>query len=190
MSTTTREDTEVGALLRASRDGDSAATNRLFELLYDELRTMARRRLARESREHTHPPTSLVHETMLRLHRARLPCEDRSTFLRLAGAVMRRILIDGARRRHSRDRALAARAAEGVASDAAPSAYVVLLDQALAKLEAIDPQLARVVSLRFLAGCSVADTSAALGVSSAKVVRDWRTARAFLQLELGRDASE
>ena len=103
---------------------------------------------------------------------------------------MRRILVDGARRRKARERAVAARAADRRDDEAKRSSYAVVLDRALAKLERVDPQLARVVNLRFLAGCSVAETSTALGISVAKVVRDWRTARAFLHLELGRDANE
>lgn len=179
-TTTSALEVEVIDLLRARRGGDALAGARLFELLYADLRALARRRLAQERRDHTLVPTSLVHEVFLRLDSLQVDCEDRRDYLALAAAVMKRILIDSARRRLHR---------EDVPEGHDPGCGVQLgmeqrvlgLECALELLEKVDPQLARVVELRFLLGLEVAEVARTLGISTASVQRDWRSARAFLK---------
>jgi len=175
-------DERVAPLLGAWRRGDAAARGALFELLYRDLHAVAQRQMSRE-RSDTLAPTSLVHEAFLRLDLARLDCEDRAAFLRLAAAVMRHILVDAARRRSARRRALdAAHRARAPARD--DDARAIALETALEHLAACDVHLMRVVELRFLLGMSVAECASELRVSEATVKRHWRTARAFLQREL------
>jgi len=182
---------EVVALLRARRAGDAAAGRRLFELLYADLRALARRRLGDERGGHTLAPTSLVHEVFLRLERAALECEDRRDYLALAATVMRRILIDSARRRLFREELATL---DGPAASAAPAAAleqrVLSLECALERLERVDPELARVVELRFYLGLEVEDVARTLGSSTASVQRDWRSARAFLKRAIETEESD
>lgn len=179
-TTTSALEVEVVELLRARRAGDAAAGRRLFELLYGELRALARRRLADERRDHTLVPTSLVHEVFLRLDGVAPDCEDRRDYLALAAAVMKRILIDSARRRlHREDLPVAARDTSG--AGAALEKRVLALEVALERLERADPELARIVELRFLLGLEIEDVARTLGTSTAGVQRDWRSARAFLK---------
>lgn len=182
MSTTTSAlETEVVALLRARRAGDEAAGRRLFELVYGDLRALARRRLAEERRDHTLAATSLVHEVFLRLDRVVLECEDRRDYLALAATVMKRILIDSARRRlHRADLATGEREM-GSAHFATVEQRVLALECAMENLERVDPELARVVELRFFLGLDVETVARTLGTSTASVQRDWRSARAFLK---------
>jgi RNA polymerase sigma factor (TIGR02999 family) len=178
-TTTLPRPAELLQLLRARRAGDAAAGRTLFEGLYAELHALARRRMARERAGHTLGATSLVHEVYLRLEHAGLPELERDEFLRLAAAVMRRILVDSARRK-----ALARRAAAEVeprAESAAPEERLLRLDAALEQLAACDPELSRLVELRFLVGLDLDETARVLGLSRTTLKRDWRTARAFLQ---------
>lgn len=173
-------ESEVAQLLRAQRSGDAAAGRRLFELLYADLRALARRRLALERRDHTLAPTSLVHEVFLRLDRTTLDCEDRRAYLALAAGVMKRILIDSARRRCHRED-LPAQALEPASSHRPLLEQRVLaLECAMERLERVDPQLSRVVELRFFLGLEVDAVARVLDMSTASVQRDWRSARAFL----------
>jgi RNA polymerase sigma factor (TIGR02999 family) len=176
---------EVARLLRARRAGDQAAETSLFSLLYDELRGMAARRFMSERPDHTLVPTSLVHEVYLRLDGTSLTCADKDEFLRLAATVMRRVLIDSARRRRVREPGTGEQPA--LESEPQEEEALLALDGALTRLEADDLELARLVNLRYLVGLSVNETANVLGVSTAKVVRDWRTARAYLQREISRD---
>jgi RNA polymerase sigma factor (TIGR02999 family) len=185
MATTTAEDEEIALLLRRGRAGSEAAIRALFERCYGELRAIAQRQLERERRGHTLAPTSLVHEAFLRLHGAKLAGDDRERFLRLVARVMRHVLVDSARRRQRRNRV--ERSAAAVDTGAASHDPILRLEAAMRRLEAIDPDLLRVVELRFLVGLGVEETAQVLGCGTATVKRDWRTARAFLHLELERD---
>lgn len=182
MSTTTSAlEAEIVDLLRARRAGDATAGRRLFELLYGELRALARVRLAQERSGHTLAATSLVHEVFLRLDRISLDCEDRRDYLALAAVVMKRILIDSARRRlHRGELATGGPEPSGVVRPLLEQ-RVLSLECALERLERVDPQLARVVELRFLLGLDVDAVARTLGISTAGVQRDWRSARAFLK---------
>jgi RNA polymerase sigma-70 factor, ECF subfamily len=182
----------VTELLRAWGAGDAQASESLVRLVYAELRRQASLALRREGAGHTLQPTALVHEAWLRLgdqHGARW--ESRSQFFAIAAQMMRRVLVDHARTRHALKRGAGAvqvslgdadRAAESSALDAVD---LLALDQALARLAALDPEKARLVELRYFAGLSIPEAAAALGVSQATVGREWAVARMFLRRELG-----
>jgi len=175
-------DQGITELLEAVSDGDDTAFQRLYELSYDELRRLAHTvRLSRSGG--TINTTELVHEAYLKLVRGQsLDARSRLHFFRIAGRAMRQVLIDTARRRASRRKALEALAGagsdwqdgDGLAMD------VLVLDAALRELETVSERQAQVVECRFFAGLSVEDTAAALKVSTPTVKRDWRVARAFL----------
>jgi RNA polymerase sigma factor (TIGR02999 family) len=179
--TTSAPQVEVTELLRAQRTGDAAAGRRLFELLYAELRALASRRLSQERADHTLVPTSLVHEVFLRLDCRALDCEDRRDYLALAATAMKRILIDSARRRLLREGRPGQEELLPALPDAALEQRVLALDCALERLEQVDPQLSRLVELRFLLGLEVEEVARTLGISTAGVQRGWRSARAFLK---------
>jgi RNA polymerase sigma-70 factor (ECF subfamily) len=177
-------DARVTVLLRAWARGDQAAGDRLFPLLYGELRRQAARYMRRERRGHTLQPSGLVNEAYLRLRGAPgLTWQDRSHFLAIAARVMRQVLVDHARRRQAAKR-------EGchVTLDDADAPAVPLdvmdLDTALKELAALDERQARVVELRFFGGLDVPETADAMGLSARTVKREWQTARAWLQRRL------
>jgi RNA polymerase sigma-70 factor, ECF subfamily len=181
----------VTALLADWSRGDGTALNQLLPLVYAELRGVAARQLRKERADHTLQPTALVHEAFIRLVDQRhADWRNRAHFFAVAAHIMRRILVDHARR-HG-----AAKRGEGVrcvsmddASDAAgPNPIPVLgLDQALDRLEKVDGDLARIVELRAFGGLTIEETAHVLSVSPATAKRDWRTAKAWLNRELGRD---
>lgn len=185
MPTTTSGDEEIAQLLRRSRAGSEPAGRILFERFYDELRVMARQQLARERHGHTLAPTSLVHEVFVRLHGTQLDTEDREQFLRLAATVMRHVLVDSARRSHLRHRIDGSAVEMGAGKT--KDDPILRLESAMSRLLTIDPELMRVVELRFLLGLDVEETARVLGRATATVKRDWRAARAFLQREIERD---
>jgi len=186
----------VTELLRAWGTGDADACEALAPLVYAELRRQARRALRREGDGHTLEPTALVHEAWMRLdgqHDARW--ESRTQFFAVAAQMMRRVLVDHARTRHALKRGGAAarltlgavdrEGREGNDSGASlDSADLLALDDALARLAALDPQKARLVELRYFAGLSIPEAAAALGVSPATVGREWAVARMWLRREL------
>ncbi len=163
------------------------SVDRLLPLIYDELRWLAGRYLRGEARDTIHP-TSLVHEAYLRLsEQRRLAWNDRSHFFRLAAQTMRRVLVDHHRQRQAQKRGgsdLRVTLTDSLA--VAPSAGVDLLalEGALCRLEALDPQQARIVELRFFAGMTVEEAADALGISPATVKRDWAMAKAWLAVEI------
>jgi len=189
---------EVTRLLGAWGNGDRAAADRLFALLYDELRRIAHRALADQHDEATLQTTALVHELYLRLVGGFQPSsDDRRRFFGAAAKVMRRILVDRARERLAEKRGAGARpepfdAAERAGSPAGPgvearAAEALAVDEALTALERLDSRLAELVELRFFAGRSVEESAALLGVSERTVKRDWQKARALLADWLGGD---
>lgn len=182
----------VTAWLARLRQGEPDALDRLIPLLYRELRRVARRQLDRESGG-TLSATALVHETYLRLVRQRrLDVLDRQDFLRMAAHVMRRVLVDHARRRSrlKRGRALLVPLAEDAQPGAANSRdldEVLAVDALLTRLQAHDPRAADIVQYRLFGGLTVDEIAAALGLSSRTVQRSWTMARAWLRLEVTRD---
>jgi len=169
-------------------NGDASAHDRLFPLVYDALRDLARRELRRERPDHTLSATALVHEAYLKLVQLeRIDWKGRAHFFGVCAPVMRQVLISHARSRNAAKRG--AGAAKLPLSDALAVAEerpeeLLALDEALSRLEALSPRQARVVEARFFAGLSVEETAAALGISPATVKREWTAARAWLNREL------
>jgi RNA polymerase sigma factor (TIGR02999 family) len=180
----------VTALLGRLRDGDARAFDQLVPLVHHELKVLARSQLRHERPNHTLQATALAHEAYLRLAGLqRRDWRDRAHFFGVAAAIMRRILVDHARRRGAGRRGSGAPhvpldGASDVAADR--SEELVALDDALARLGALDTRQERVVELRFFAGLSVEETAVALGISPRTVKREWAVARAWLRAELGR----
>jgi len=163
----------------------------LFPVVYEELRRLAGAFMAREQAGHTLQPTALVHEAYLRLAReTRARFAGRSHFLAVGAQVMRRLLIDHARRRGAVKRGLGwQRVTLGSAGDPfVPEALgpeeLLGLDAALHRLAELDERQARIVTLRFFGGLTTEETAEAVGVSTRTVEADWRHARAWLRVEL------
>jgi RNA polymerase sigma factor (TIGR02999 family) len=169
------------------RAGDQAALNRFLPLVYEELRRVARRHLARERPDHTLQTTALIHEAYLRLIEQRpRQVENRCHFVALTSNLMRQILVDHARERLAKKRNGGCRItlSEDVAVAESRELDVLAVDEALTRLSQLDEQQARVVELRYFGGLSIQETSEALGISAATVKRDWATARAWLHREI------
>lgn len=187
----------VTVALQALRAGDAHAAAELLPLVYDELRALARARLAKTPPGNTLQPTALVHEAYLRLVGDADPGWDtRGHFFASAARAMRDILVDQARRKgavkHGGDRKRVEIEGASPASDALPmfeqpAEDMLALDAALRSLEQQDERKAQVVMLRFFAGLTNAQIASALNISEPTVERDWRFARAFLQTELKSD---
>jgi RNA polymerase sigma factor (TIGR02999 family) len=183
---------EITQLLQRWNAGDKDAFESLVAVVYHEMKTIARSLLRNERPGHTLDTHALVHEAYLRLvGQTQSDWNDRKHFFGAAANVMRRILVDQARRR------LAVKRGGGAVHDDFESALaiaiepdldVLALNEALDALTAIDPDRARVVELRYFAGLSLAETGAVLGISPQAVSRDWTTARAWLARWLARRA--
>ncbi len=187
---------EVTRILRAWSSGDPRALDRLIPLVYGELRRLASRYLRKERPDHTLQPTALVHEAYLRLvGQRRVSWQNRAHFFGVAAQLMRRILVDHARRRlATKRRGQTARGQPQPAdwpSDHRPE-DLLAVDEALDRLSVMDPRQGRVVELRFFSGLPVEETAVVLGISPATVKREWSIAKAWLSREFrrgsGRDA--
>ena len=175
---------EVTQLLAKLSAGDSEASARLITLVYSELRAMAGRCMRRERPDHTLQATALVHEAYFRLAgQDQVQWQDRAHFFGIAALVMRRVLLDYAREHRAKKRS---GAATRVTLDDALLVTedhledVLMLDESLKKLAAVDPQQSRLVELRFFAGMTVEETSEVMGISTATVKREWSHAKAWL----------
>jgi RNA polymerase sigma factor (TIGR02999 family) len=175
---------DVTRLLAAWGEGDREAADRLFGILYDELRRLAHLALARQRHEATLQTTALVHEAYLRFIGGFHPStDDRRRFFAAAAKAMRCILIDRARRRLARKRGGGARPEaldEAAGALEMHAAEALAVDEALAALEEHDPRLAELVDLRFFVGFSVEETAELLERSPRSVKRDWQKARGLL----------
>ena len=182
---------EITELLRAVREGDRDSLDRLFRLVYDELRTIAHAQRRRWTGDETMGTTAIVHEAYLKLAGAdQLQAADRSHFFTLASRAMRQILLNYARDRRAKKRG---GAGVEVSSDAPPMVEnldeaaadrIIELDRALEELELLNERPVRVVECRFFAGLTVAETADALGISRATVKRDWAHASTWLRRRL------
>ena len=174
----------VTGLLIDWTNGDRGALERLMPLVYEELRHIAQRHMSAENHPITLQSTALVHEVYLRLvDQNRVQWQNRAHFFAVAARLIRRILLDHARRRHAAKRGSAATLLtlnEGLVAAGRQDLDLILLDDALESLAALDPQQAQVVELRFFAGLTIAETAEALDVSTATVERDWVTAKVWL----------
>lgn len=184
---------QVTQLLRAWRNGDQAAFERLLPLVYDELRRLAGHYLRGERQGHTLQSAALVHEAYLQLLGQEIDWQSRAHFLGVAAQAMRRVLVDYARSRNYQKRGgqVAHVEIEAAATVALTQAgELVALDDALQGLEKLDPRKSRVVELRYFGGLSVEETAEVLGISVPTVVRDWNTAKAWLRREMSRGPSD
>ncbi len=179
---------ETTELLQAWADGDQDALRALIPRVYRELRRVAGRCLRDEGAAETLQVTDLVHEAYLRLaDMSRLDWQHRNHFFAVSATLMRRILVDRARRRLTAKhghRTTGIGVEQAIALTANRPAEIVALDDALNTLAQVAPRKARIVELRFFAGLEVGETAQVLGVSPDTVMRDWRLARAWLLKEL------
>ena len=185
----TQTPTNVTQLLQEWSGGSGEALDRVIPIIYEELRARAAGYLRRERPGHTLQPTALVHEAYLRLADARgVPWQSRAHFFAIAATLMRRILVDHARKRSASKRGgsgVRLTLDEGLAvTDGTDGVDLVAVDEALDRLATLDAQQAQVVELRFFSGLSVEETAEALGVSPRTVKRDWGVAKAWLHREL------
>lgn len=178
---------EVSGLLRAWSDGDRAALDKLTPIVYDELHRLARSYMKHERTGHSLQTSALVNEAYMRLvDYKNMQWQNRSHFFAVSAQLMRRILVDHARRHNlKRGRGVqhvsldeTAEVGKGRAAD------LVALDQAMETLAKIDPRKVQVVEMKFFGGLSVEETAAVLNVSAVTVMRDWSTAKAWLYREL------
>lgn len=179
----------VTHILQAIDRGDAASAAKLLPLVYEELRTLAARKLAGEAPGQTLEATALVHEAYLRLVGNNGRFANRAHFFAAAAEAMRRILIDAARHRqalrHGSDRRqVELQADDPLLAIQAPSVDVLALDEALAKLAGEDAVKAELVKLHFFAGLSLEEVAEALSLSRATAYRYWTYARAYLHHEL------
>lgn len=179
---------EVTALLRAWAAGQPGAADRLVPVIYQQLRRRAAAYLRAERRDHTLQPTALVHEAYLRLvDQQHVVWRNRAQFFGMASQMMRRILVDHARRRKMHKRsgrwiqvALDDCALPGPAADF----DVLALDELLVRLAAFDARKSRIVELRYFGGLSLEETASVLDIAPRTVEREWRAARAWLHSQL------
>jgi RNA polymerase sigma factor (TIGR02999 family) len=179
----------VSELLAKWRTGDEESLRRLVPLVYNELRRLAHYQLRKERPDHTLQSTALVHEAYVCLAKQqRMNFENRAHFFAVCAQLMRRILVQYARRRRAakRDGGHKLTLDSAIALPKSRSVDVIALDDALKGLAELDGEQSRIVELRFFGGLSIEETAHVLGVSSATVKRHWSTARAWLNNEIRR----
>jgi RNA polymerase sigma factor (TIGR02999 family) len=180
---------DVTNLLLDWRNGDRSAFDRLTPIIYDDLLKLAKTRLKTESHQITLQPTDLVHESYLRLaNAARLEAESRVHFFNIAATVMRRVLIDYARKRSAEKRGAGARVTLKTDMDFGQDGRqdLLLVDEALRKLAEFDERKSRAIELKFFGGLTTEEIGTALGISVATVGRELRVGQAWLRRELSR----
>ena len=183
------EQTNITELLIQWNGGDEAAIKRLIPLVYDELHHIAHRHLRRESSNATLQTTALVHEAYFKLvDQTRVNWQNRAQFFGVAAQMMRRILIDDARKRlrDKRGGKAVRLSLDDGAIDVSDerAAELVALDEVLEKLAEQEPQKAKLVELRYFGGLSIEETAEVLGVGTATVIRQWRIVKAWLYKEI------
>ena len=187
MASTTDE--SITDALASSRDGSPEAIERLVPLVYDALRAIAHRQLRAERPDHTLGTTGLVHEAYIRLvDQTRAGWRDRTHFFAVAARVMRRVLVDYARRRGAAKRRVPdgdflAFGATAAAADE-QAGMMLALDEALSRLATLDERQSRIVEYRFFAGLTEEEIADLLGISSRTVRTDWVKAKGWLYQEL------
>src|SRR5215471_11541695 len=183
-----KDHNDITAMLAAWKDGSAKALDRVIDVIYPEIRRIARKHLARRRPGESLESAALANEAYLKLlHSGGIRCENRTHFLALCSQMIRRILVD-----HARSRGFAKRGGDAqrvpldqvLLSAQARGIEVLALDKALEALARIDARKSRVVELRYFGGLSIEETAEALGVSLDTAKRDWRFARAWLLTEL------
>jgi RNA polymerase sigma factor (TIGR02999 family) len=175
---------DITSLLNQMAEGDQAAAQKLYPLVYNELRAIAAHYLRRERPNHTLEPTALVNEAYLRFSSQRITTwQNRAHFFALASQAMRRILVDHARARARLKRGGEQQKLSLVSAPLAfpnPTEELLGVDEALSQLEQFDAQQGRIVELRYFGGLTVEETAKVLGVSSKTVQREWGVAKVWL----------
>jgi RNA polymerase sigma factor (TIGR02999 family) len=178
----------ITGLLNRWRAGDQEAANQLIEVVYSELHRIAAREMRREHGEHTLQTTAVVHEAYIRLFQpGAVDWKDRAHFYAVAAQQLRRILIDHARRNRSNKRggdAVRLSLLESDGTPVQPDERLLAVDEALTRLEALDPRAAKVVELHFFGGLGEPEIAESLQVSLSTVKRDWNFARTWLTTQL------
>ena len=180
-------DGQVTVLLKAMKSGDQSAADKLFPLVYQELHRLAASYMHRERKDHTLQPTALINEAYLRLAREDIDWQNREHFIGVAANVMRRVLVDHARAHKAAMRGggfVRVEMDDNVAVSEDKSEEVLMLDEALTRLQALNPRQARVVELRYFGGLSVEQVASILRVAPRSVKRDWALARIWLFKEI------
>lgn len=179
---------EITQLLKDWSDGDQSALDKLMPWVYNELRRLAHQQMRREKPGHILQTTALINEAYIRLmEQSEIRFENRAHFFGIAARLMRRILVDDARRRGFVKRggdAIQLPLDEALSVSQEQAANIVALDDALKTLETIDARQGRIVELRFFGGLSIEETAEVLKVSPGTVMRDWTFARAWLRNEM------
>lgn len=182
-------ETDITGLLVAASKGEPDALDRVFPVVYEKLKAMARNHLYRERADHTLGATALVHEAFLKLVDQRsVTWESQSHFYGIATQAMRRILVDHARRRTAAKRGRQHQVTletNAPLPDADRAEEIVAVDEALHRLAEEDPRAARLVELRYFGGLTIEEAAKILAVSNATAKRDWVLARAWLARALG-----
>jgi RNA polymerase sigma factor (TIGR02999 family) len=178
---------DITALLAAARLGDRQASERVFPIVYKELRRLAALHMGREATGHSLQPTALVHEAYIRLIQSKQDWRDRTHFFAIASRIMRNVLVDEARTRLAVKRgAGGGRVTLDDLQIAAPNRHadILAIDQALNRLSELNERQAKVVEMTFFGGLKEEETAVTLGISVRTVHRDWVTARAWLHAQL------
>ena len=183
-----RETPDITGLLDRWRLGDVEAANQLVEMVYGDLHRIAAREMRREHGEHTLQTTAVLHEAYLRIFSSTpVKWKDRSHFYAVAAKQLRRVLLDHARRVHSEKRGggiVKLPLLESDGSGISVDERLLTLDDALARLEHLDPRAAKVVELRFFGGLTESDAAEVLDISVATLKRDWDFAKTWLAAQL------
>ena len=181
---------DITAQLRAAREGDAAARDRVVATLYGELGRLARAKLNAESTITNLDASALVHECWIRLAQGEPGrWENRRSFFAYASAVMRSVIVDVVRERNAQKRGGGAKEVTlttGLAEDVFQDEEIEQLDAALEALGKLDPALLRIVEMRYFGGLTVEDVAREMDVSGITVKRKWQVARAFLYQEMRR----
>lgn len=185
---TTEPPEEISGLLAAWSGGDEGALSQLIPLVYPELRRIARQHLKSHPPDQTLESAALANEAYLKLIRARgIQCDNRSHFFALCAQMIRRILVDHARKRQYAKRggdAVLVPLEEAILGTRAKGIEILALDDALVALSELDPRKSRVVELRYFGGLTVDETAEVLNTSPETVMRDWKMAKVWLIREL------
>ena len=183
-----REANDITAILVRWRSGDATAANELAELVYRDLHRLAAREMRRERGEHTLQTTALLHEAYLRILRpGPVEWKDRTHFFAFAAQQLRRVLVDHARRSKSEKRGGDVVKFSLLDSDGGIPAFdarLFALNEALTRLEELDPRAVKVVELRYFAGLTEAEAADVLGISVATLKRDWDFVKTWLAAQL------
>lgn len=184
------QSTDLEALVRRCTERGEATLASMLPLVYDELRALAARQLSRQRPDHTLQPTALINEAYLRLAGQDYESwHDRREFILIAATIMRRVLVDYARKRNADKRPqdhLRLDIDETEAGEAFGS-ELIAIDEVLEQLAEIDERQARIVELRYFAGLCMDETAQTLDISRSTVAREWRMARAWLRRRLSED---